>query len=85
LDFVMSRKEQHYLAGEAFEEWRKAVDGRLYEVFGITICDADIDEERLTNHFQSNETPNDFVDWFGEKYDLDRKSDYLLTPKIASQ
>ncbi len=70
----------------AFREWRKAVDRHLKEIYGITIDDADINDERLGNHFQSSETPEDFVDWFGGKYDLDRKSDYLLLPTIpASQ
>jgi hypothetical protein len=80
----MSQKKQPRQTTEAFNDWRKAIDDRMYEVFGITICDAGIDDQRLTNHFKSNETPNDFVDWFGEKYDLDRKTDYLLSPKIAS-
>ncbi|KQW19493.1 hypothetical protein ASC80_19225 [Afipia sp. Root123D2] len=73
----MSENKQNCPANAMFAKWRRAVDIRLYKVYGITIDDAGIDDKRLTNHFQSAETPNDFVYWVGEKYDLDPKTDYL--------
>jgi hypothetical protein len=59
---------------QSYNEWRVAVDQRLYEIYCITIEDAGFDEEYLINHWQSNEASFDFVEWFGNKYDLDPKS-----------
>jgi len=30
----------------------------------------------LKSHWEMKQPANEFVDWFGEKYDLDRISDY---------
>jgi hypothetical protein len=54
-----------------YRDWRDAVDRRLHQIYCITIEDADIDEEYLIDHWQSNEAPFEFVEWFGNKYDLD--------------
>ncbi len=56
---------------KSYRDWRKAVDRRLNQIYCITIVDAGFDEEYLTNHWRSNETPFEFVQWFGNKYDLD--------------
>jgi len=56
---------------KSYRDWRKAVDRRLNQIYCITIVDAGFDEEYLTNHWQSGETPFEFVQWFGNKYDLD--------------
>ena len=56
-----------------YPEWRDAVDERLLEIYCITIADAGFDEEYLTDHWQSNEGPFEFVEWFGNKYDLDTR------------
>jgi hypothetical protein len=58
----------------SYPDWRDAVDKRLVEIYCITIADAGFDEEYLTNHWRSNEEPFEFVEWFGNKYDLDPKS-----------
>jgi hypothetical protein len=54
-----------------YSEWRDAVDKRLHQIYCITIEDAGIVEEYLIGHWQSNEAPFEFVQWFGNKYDLD--------------
>jgi hypothetical protein len=54
-----------------YRDWRDAVDRRLHQIYCITIEDAGIDEEYLIDHWQSNEAPFEFVEWFGNKYDLD--------------
>jgi hypothetical protein len=56
---------------ESYDGWRAAVDQRLSEIYCITIEDAGFDENRLTAHWQSNEPPSGFVEWFRNKYDLD--------------
>jgi hypothetical protein len=57
--------------GKPYRDWHDAVDKRLYQIYCITIEDASFDEEYLIDHWQSNEAPFDFVEWFGNKYDLD--------------
>jgi hypothetical protein len=56
---------------KSYRDWREAVDRRLHQIYCITIEDAGIDEEYLIDHWQSNEAPLDFVEWFGNKFDLD--------------
>ena len=58
-------------ASNSYREWRAAVDRRLHQVYCITIVDAGFDEDYLIKHWQSNEAPCDFVEWYGNKYDLD--------------
>jgi hypothetical protein len=56
---------------EPYGEWCNSVDNRLREIYCITIEDAGLDEDYLMKHWQSDETPLEFVEWYGEKYDLD--------------
>ncbi len=57
----------------SFKDWRSDVDQRFQKTYCITIVDVGIDDERLTRHWISNETPSEYVEWFGTKYDLDAK------------
>jgi hypothetical protein len=57
---------------QLYRDWRGAVDQRLQQIYCITIEDAGISEEYLVDHWQSKEAPSEFVEWFGNKYDLDR-------------
>ncbi len=54
-----------------YRDWRDAVDKRFHQIYCITIADAGIDEEYLIDHWQSNEASFYFVEWFGNKFDLD--------------
>jgi hypothetical protein len=56
---------------KSYRDWCAAVDLRLSQIYCITIEDAGFDEEYLINHWQSNETPFEFAEWYGNKYDLD--------------
>jgi hypothetical protein len=58
----------------SFEDWCSAVDHRLQDIYCITLVDIGIGDERLANHWTSYDTPSEFVEWFGTKYDLDRKN-----------
>jgi hypothetical protein len=58
-------------ADEGYLGWRTAVDQQLSEIYCLTIEDAGFDEEYLNRHWRSSETPAEFVEWFGNKYDLD--------------
>jgi hypothetical protein len=57
----------------AYLDWRTDVDRRLREIYCITIEDAGFGEQYLFVHWSSKETPSDFVRWFGNKFDLDRR------------
>ena len=62
----------------SFARWRGAVNLRLKEIYVITIDDAGIDDELLTSHWRMKQSPYEFVEWFGIKYDLDPKSVFGL-------
>jgi hypothetical protein len=57
----------------SFAKWCEAVNHRLKNVYMITIEDAGIDEADLTSHWETKESPYDYVEWFARKYDLDAK------------
>jgi len=73
-------KDKDYWTWEeiGFREWRNAVDRRLKDIYVITIDDAGIEDERLTSHWEMKQSPWEFVEWFGDKYDLDPKSAFGL-------
>ncbi len=58
----------------SFAKWRNAVNRRLKEIYVVSINDAGIDDEFLTSHWATKQSPYEFVEWFGNKYDLDPKS-----------
>jgi hypothetical protein len=58
---------------DAYGDWRAAVDQRLNEIYCITMEDAGLDEQYLIEHWKSNEVASNFVAWFGNKYDLDKR------------
>jgi hypothetical protein len=62
----------------SFARWRGAVNRRLKEIYVITIDDAGMDDELLTSHWQMKQSPYEFVEWWGIKYDLDPKSAFGL-------
>jgi hypothetical protein len=66
---------------KSYRDWRDTVDVRLHQIYCITIEDAGFDEEYLINHWQSDETPFEFVEWYGHKYDLDSLPS-LISPQI---
>jgi hypothetical protein len=58
-------------AGMSYGDWRAAVDKQLSAVYCITIEDAGFDDEYLIKHWESAESALEFVEWYGNKYDLD--------------
>jgi hypothetical protein len=56
---------------KSYGDWRDSVNQSLHRIYCITIADAGIEEQFLINYWQSNETPVEFVAWFGNKFDLD--------------
>lgn len=49
--------------------------------YAIDTDDAGIDDEELARHFADGGRPEDFVRWFAEKYDLDRRDSYFSAPR----
>jgi hypothetical protein len=74
------RKFKDYWTWEeiSFARWRQVVNQRLKDIYVIGIDDAGIDNEMLTSHWQMKQSPYEFVEWYGTKYDLDPKSAFGL-------
>jgi hypothetical protein len=69
----MTEKDKWSWEEMSFRKWRNAVDRRLKDTYLVTINDAGIDDELLASHWQTKESPYEFVEWFAIKYDLDPK------------
>ena len=50
--------------------WVAEVDGIMLEEFCIDLSDAGADRADILRYWKFNQSPDEFVDWFGEKYDL---------------
>lgn len=50
--------------------WVKEVDRLMLEAFCIDLFDAGADQEQIVRYWKGGQAPDDFVQWFGEKYDL---------------
>lgn len=50
--------------------WVKAVDRIMLAEFCIELSEAGADRADVLRYWKFDENPADFVDWFGEKYDL---------------
>lgn len=58
-----------------FLEWCVEVGNQMTDIYCLTIDDAGIDQGYLIRRWRSDDTPEQFVSWYGNKYDLDRISD----------
>ena len=61
--------------------WKHRVDAIMRRDFCIDTADAGLDEEDIARFYADGITPEEFVRWFGEKYDLDRRDSYFPTPR----
>jgi hypothetical protein len=59
------------IKNKGFDNWREQVDRIFLKEYGIDLEDAGADDESLIKAFDDDETPKEFVEWFGNKYDLD--------------
>ena len=50
--------------------WVNEVDRIMMDEFCLDMSDAGADLEQMIRYWKSEQTPAEFVDWFGEKYDL---------------
>jgi hypothetical protein len=61
------RKDEWAWTDFDFEEWRRAVDKWMLDIYVITINDSGVDDEYLMAHWQMKQSPYEFVEWFGIK------------------
>ena len=54
----------------SFMPWREEANRLLLSKYFIDFGMAGIENEYLLVHYQMNQTPADFVEWFAVKYDL---------------
>jgi hypothetical protein len=54
----------------ACSAWVAEVDRIMLEEFCIDLSDAGADRADVLRYWQCDQSPDEFVDWFGEKYDL---------------
>jgi hypothetical protein len=62
-----------------FIDYWDAVDTAMLKLFGIDTCDAGIDEALIASAQDECQTPEEFVRWFGEKYDLTYIADWKIS------
>lgn len=60
---------------QSFESYLNAVDAELTRIYGITVMDAGIEFDEIAGAQEAGETPAEYVQWFGEKYDLTPKTE----------
>lgn len=53
-----------------FDQWKWLVDQTLHLNFAIGIEDAGIDDSDLAKAYFHDLSPDEYVEWFGQKYDL---------------
>ena len=54
----------------SFVPWREEINRLLYRYYFIDLGMAGITDEYLIDHYEMNQMPSDFVEWFAAKYDL---------------
>lgn len=54
----------------SYISWKRTVDRILMNNYVISIEDAGLDDQLLMAHWSRKEDPEEFVEWFGVKYDL---------------
>jgi hypothetical protein len=64
----------------SISEWRRRVDALMKRDYAIDTVDAGLSDEEIARHFADGDTPEEFVRWFAEKYDLDRRDSYFPVP-----
>ena len=63
-------------SGISFIEWKRIVDRIMRTDYGIDTMAAGIDDDRLYQHWNEEQPPQDFVQWFAAKYDLTAVSEW---------
>jgi hypothetical protein len=65
----------------AITTWKRQVDALMKRDYAIDTDDAGLGEEDIARFFADGDTPEEFVNWFAEKYDLNRCDSYFPAPR----
>ncbi|MFZ5670388.1 MAG: hypothetical protein ACOY4K_12915 [Pseudomonadota bacterium] len=60
--------------GATLLQWRSRVDALLKRDYCIDLADAGASDADVERYFRYGESPVEFVEWFAEKYDLQKLS-----------
>lgn len=58
--------------------WRREVDRVMKRGYGIDTDDAGLSAEDVLRYWRGGDSPEAFVDWFAEKYDLTPRREWGL-------
>jgi len=58
------------LVGASYSSWERKVIKLFKKTYGLDKNDF-YDRTRLKNAFEDGDSPEEYVEWYGEKYDLD--------------
>ena len=53
-----------------YRQWRDEVDKHMRRDYGIDTVDAGLDHDYLVQPYRQGLSPQEFVDWLGDKYAL---------------
>lgn len=66
-----------------FEDWIERANKLLVDLCGITFSDVGAEESDLRRHWSDGDSPEEFVSWYAEKYDLALESGVTLEGVVA--
>lgn len=66
-----------------FEDWDALANKLLVDLCGITFSDAGADKSDLRRHWSDGDSPEEFVSWYAEKYDLILESEVTWNNVVA--
>jgi hypothetical protein len=66
------------MARRSFRTWLRQTDAVMSGIYGIDTSDAGVDDEFMKRVWKTGETPREFVEWFGQKFDLVSKREVGL-------
>lgn len=65
----------------AIATWKRQVDALMQRDYAIDTGDAGLSDDDIARFFADGDTPEAFVRWFAERYDLDRRDSYFPVSK----
>jgi hypothetical protein len=66
-----------------FSKWVECADKLFQQHYAVTMEDIGFSEDDLRRVWKTDETPDEYVKWYAEKYDLTHRSVYFEQKKSA--
>jgi len=70
-------KNVHNHTDMEFGRWTNSVDRMLQSDYAVTIEDVGVPESALRILWKAGDTPAEYVRWFGRKYDLISRDEWM--------